>query len=339
MAIQRKQIHDANAPATKHAKKKSKKTKKVKSTSLAVVQKCAINDDSSSQSFAKSKLVSALFNNDDNFKSAFEGNFELSNDQVKQLSTIVTTSQTELKQALLIIYKNEGYKKLGCADFKAYVKENLTISYDVALKQVWAAKVAYAINGMDAIGFYSDNSMLPMKDLSNDQIEEVVEHIEEVRGEEITIVGKYTRKIVEAAMRSLGLLQEVNSNNDLDLDVNDGVEEDSVEQDDDSLDFDGSDDETLDSDTKPKTSTKQSFRAKHPSTDKIKQSKSHRQFLEQFNLKAEKCKSSKAIFEAFIETDAGKNQAILAKAIEFLMKQQISVMTLEAKAILEAQDE
>lgn len=330
MAIQRKQIHDANAPATKHAKKK---TKKVQSTSVVVVHKRAINHGSQSKSFAKSKLVPALFNNDDNFKSAFEGNFELSNDQVKQLSTIVTTSQTELKQALLIIYKNDGYKKLGCADFKAYVKENLTISYDVALKQVWAAKVAYAINGMDAIGFYSDNSMLPMKDLSNDQIEEVVEHIEEEHGEEITIVGKYTRKIVEAAMRSLGLLQEDDSDEDLE------VEEDSVEQDDDSLDFDGSDDETLDSDTKAKTSTKQSSKAKKTSTDKIKQSKSHRQFLEQFNLKAEKCKSSKAIFEAFIETDAGKNQAILAKAIEFLMKQQISVMTLEAKAILEAQDE
>ncbi|MDN5502090.1 MAG: hypothetical protein L0G80_19525 [Shewanella sp.] len=315
MVIQRKQIQDEKVPATKHAKKKSKKSNKVKSTSLAVKNKHATKNDGLNKPFPKSKLVSALFNNVDDFKSAFDGEFELSDDHVKQLGCIVKTSQTELKQALLIIYKNKGYKKLGCADFKAYVENYLTISYDVALKQVWAASVAYVVNGLDAIGFYSDNSMLPMKDLSDDQIKDVVKHIEEEHGEDITLNGKYTRNIVEAAMRSLGLLKEDDSDEYFEVD-------DEVEEEDD-LDFDDSN----------------NAKAKQSSVDKVEQSKSHRQFKEIFRIKSAKRSNIKTVFKAFIETDAGKNQAILAKAIEFLMKQQISVMTLEAKAILEAQDE
>ncbi|MCT7945412.1 hypothetical protein [Shewanella septentrionalis] len=315
MAIKRKQISDAKAPATKHANKKPKKTKKVKSTSLAVKNKHAIKDDGSNKSFPKSKLVSELFKNDDEFKSAFDGTFKLSRDHVKHLGSIVKTSQIELKQALFIIHENKGYKKLGYADFKAYVENNLKISYDVALKQVWAARVAHVVNGPHAIGFFSDNSMLPMKDLTDEEIQDVVEHIEEEHGEDITINGKYTRKIVEAAMRSLDLLDKDNSDDGLDVEVNDEVKEDA------DLDFDDSDDETLDSDAKAKISAKQS------NTEKVKQSESHRQFLKQFKIKADKFKSSKAIIAAFIDTDAGKKLKAVKKAIKLLTKH---LKTLEA---------
>lgn len=321
MAIKRKQINDAKAPVTKHAKKKPKKTKKVKSTSLAAKNKQAIKDDGSNKSFPKSKLVSELFNDERDFKSAFDGTFKLSRDHVKHLGSIVKTSQIELKQALFIIHENKGYKKLGYADFKAYVENNLKISYDVALKQVWAARVAHVVNGPHAIGFFSDNSMLPMKDLTDEEIQDVVEHIEEEHGENITISGKYTRKIVEGAMRSLDLLDKDVSDDGLDLEVDDEVEEDVVEQEDADLDFDDSDDETLDSDAKAKISAKQS------NAEKVKQSESHRQFLKQFKIKADKFKSSKAIIAAFIDTDAGKKLKTVKKAIKLLTKH---LKTLEA---------
>ncbi len=321
MAIKRKQINDAKAPVTKHAKKKPKKTKKVKSTSLAAKNKQAIKDDGSNKSFPKSKLVSELFNDERDFKSAFDGTFKLSRDHVKHLGSIVKTSQIELKQALFIIHENKGYKKLGYADFKAYVENNLKISYDVALKQVWAARVAHVVNGPHAIGFFSDNSMLPMKDLTDEEIQDVVEHIEEEHGEDITINGKYTRKIVEGAMRSLDLLDKDVSDDGLDLEVDDEVEEDVVEQEDADLDFDDSDDETLDSDAKAKISAKQS------NAEKVKQSESHRQFLKQFKIKADKFKSSKAIIAAFIDTDAGKKLKTVKKAIKLLTKH---LKTLEA---------
>jgi RNAse (barnase) inhibitor barstar len=336
MAIKRKQISDEKAPATKHAKKKPKKTKKMKSTSSAAKNKQAIKDDGSNKSFPKSKLVSELFKNEHDFESAIGGVFELSSSHVKQLSNIVNASQIELKQALLIIYKNKGYETLGCDDFKAYVKKYLTISYDAALKQVWAARVAYVVNGLDAIGFYSDNSMLPMKDLTDEEIQDVVEHIEEENGEDITISGKYTRKIVEAAMGSLGLLDKDVSDDGLDLEVDDEVEEDA------DLDFDDGDDETLDSDAKAKISTKQSSKPKQSNAEEVKQSKCHRQFLKQFNIKATKSKNSKAIFDAFIKTDAGKNLKIVTKAIELLCEHSVALAkTTTTKALkkMEAQDE
>ncbi|WP_445946487.1 hypothetical protein [Shewanella sp.] len=320
MAIQRKHVHNAKAStdesvkkvASKFAKEKQQKYEK-KSMALTIVNKNAFKDDSSNKVFQKSKLVSALFNNEDDFKSAIGGEFELSRDHVKQLGSIVNTSQVELKQALLIIYKNKGYKELGCKDFKAYVKKYLTLSYDAALKQVWAAKVAYIVNGLDAIGFFSDNSMLAMKDLSDEQIEDVVEHIEEEYGQEVTINAKYTRKMVEAAIRELGLLDKEDSDEDLEID-DEEVEEDAVEQ---------ADDEDLDSDTRPVTkanisTSKQSSKPKQSKVAEIVQSKSHREFLEQFNIKATENKSSKAIFDAFIETDAGNNTKTVTKAIELL---------------------
>ncbi|MBI1676073.1 hypothetical protein [Shewanella sp. DW31] len=336
MAIKRKQISDEKAPATKHAKKKPKKTKKVKSTSLAAKNKQAIKDDGSNKSFPKSKLVSELFNDERDFKSAFDGTFKLSRDHVKHLGSIVKTSQIELKQALFIIHENKGYKKLGYADFKAYVENNLKISYDVALKQVWAARVAHVVNGPHAIGFFSDNSMLPMKDLTDEEIQDVVEHIEEEHGEDITINGKYTRKIVEAAMRSLDLLDKDVSDDGLDLEVDDEVEEDTDL--DDSDDEDDSNNETLDSDLEAKISTKQSSKPKQSNAEEVKQRKCHHQFLKQFKIKATECKNSKAIFDAFIETDAGNNLKIVTLAIELLCAHSVELVKATTTK-LEAQDE
>jgi hypothetical protein len=322
MTIKRKQFNDAKAPKNKPTKKKHKKTEKVKSTALAVVNKHATKDDCSNKSFLQSKLVSVLFN-DDEFLSAFDGKLKLSRDHVEQLNIIVNTSQFELKQALFIIYENKGYKELGCADFKAYVKKYLTLSYDAALKQALAAKVAYVVNGLDAIGFYSDNSMLAMKDLSDDQIEDVVEKIEEEHGDGVTINGEYTRKMVEAAMRKLSLLDKDGSNEDLEID-DEEAEEDPVEQVNDDLDFDDDDDKPV---AKPKTSTKQSSKVKQTYIEDVVKSESHRQFLEQFKVKADKFKSSKAIIAAFIDTDAGKKLKAVKKAIKLLTKH---LKTLEA---------
>ncbi|GGP74171.1 hypothetical protein GCM10009347_42910 [Shewanella algicola] len=324
MTTERKQFNDAKAPKKKPTKKKHKKTEKVKSTSSVAANKHATKDDGSNKSFLPSKLVSALFNNERDFKSAIGGKFKLSRDHVKHLGSIVKTSQIELKQALLIIHKNKGYKKLGYADFKAYVENHLKISYDAALKQVWAARVAYEVNGADAIGFFSDNSMLPMKDLTDEEIQDVVEHIEEEYGEDITISGKYTRKIVEGAMRSLGLLDKDNS--DVDLEVDDEeAEEDAVEQVNDDLDFD--DDKPL---AKPKTPTKQSSKVKQTYIEDVVKSESHRQFLEQFKIKAKDSTKIKAIFAAFIETDAGKKPKKVKIAIKLLTKHLKNLKKLEA---------
>jgi hypothetical protein len=313
MAIQRKQFHDVKKPTgkpvkkvkNKLAKEKHKKSKK-KSTSAAIVDKHVIQSNSSNKSFPKSKLVSALFNDEDNLQSAFDGEFKLSRDHVEQLNIIVNTSQIELKQALFIIYENKGYEALGCDDFKAYVKKYLTLSYDAALKQALAAKVAYVINGLDAIGFYSDNSMLPMKDLSDVQIKNVVEQIEEEHDMDITIRGKYTRKMVEAAMRELDLLDDID-----DVPVSD-------------RDDDQAEDEELD--VEPPTKEKQ-----HSSTPKTDSSptlsNSLKQFLKALKKKTAEHGDTKAIFTSFIETNSGKNPETVKKAIKLLSKH---LKTLEA---------
>jgi hypothetical protein len=311
MAIQRKQFHDAKASTgkpvkkvkNKLAKEKHKKSKK-KSTSAAIVDKHVIQSNSSNKSFPKSKLVSALFNDEDDIQSAFDGEFKLSRNHVKQLGSIVNTSRIELKQALLIIYKNKGYKKRGCADFKAYVKKYLSLSYDAALKQALAAKVAYVVNGLDAIGFYSDNSMLAMKDLSDVQIKNVVEQIKE-HGEDIIINGKYTRKMVEAAMRELDLLDDID-------DVPDSDRDDQAE------------DEELE--VEPPTKEKQnSSTPKADSSPTL--SNSLKQFLKALKKKTAEHGDTKAIFTSFIETNSGKNPETVKKAIKLLSKH---LKTLEA---------
>lgn len=352
MTNKRKQIQDAKASTGKPAKKvknkfakeKHKKSKK-KSTSVAIVDKHVLQSNSSNKSFPKSKLVSALFNGEDDLKSAFDGEFKLSRDHVEQLNIIVNTSQIELKQALFIIYENKGYEALGCDDFKAYVNKYLTLSYDAALKQALAAKVAYVINGLDAIGFFSDNSMLPMKDLSDVQIKNVVEQIEEEHDMDITIRGKYTRKMVEAAMRELGLLDKDDSDEGLEV-VED--EEDAVDQTDDDLGFDDSDDEELDSDTRPVakaniSTSKQSSKAKQTYIEDyiedVVKSECHRQFLEQFNIEADTNKSNKAIFTAFINTDAGKKSEVVTNAIDLLCTHLVTLFKSNLSDTLEAQDE
>jgi hypothetical protein len=312
MAIQRKQFHDAKSSTGKPAKKVKNKLAKEK--------------------HKKSKLVSALFSNEDEFQSAFDGEFKLSRNHVKKLGRIIQQSDSQLKQALLLIYTNEGYKALKCKSFKAYIKKHQTITYDAALKQVWAAKVAYVVNGLDAIGFFSDNSMLPMKDLSDVQIKNVVEQIEEEHDMDITNRGKYTRKMVEAAMRELDLLDDIDDVPVSDRDDDQAEdEEDAVEQTDNDLDldFDDSNDEDFDTKpiAKPVASTKKPSNAKQSNLEKVEQNESHSQFLQQFKMKADKFKSSKAIIAAFIETDAGQKSKNVKKAIKLLTKH---LKTLEA---------
>jgi hypothetical protein len=322
MTSKRKQIQDAKASATKHAKKVATKPTKKSTTSY---NKPSIKDNHSSVPSKIPMTVSSLFNSERDFESAIKGGSKITKAIIKKLGRIIQKSDSQLKQALLLIYTNEGYKALKCKSFKAYIKKHQTITYDAALKQVMAAKVAYVVNGLDAIGFYSDHSMLAMKDLSDDQIENVVEQIEEEYGENITISGKYTRKMVEAAMRKLSLLDKDGSNEDLEID-DEETEEDPVEQVNDDLDFDDDDDDDKPV-AKPKTSTKQSSKVKQTYIEDVVKSESHRQFLEQFKVKADKFKSSKAIFTSFIETNSGKNPETVKKAIKLLSKH---LKTLEA---------
>ncbi|MCT8985281.1 hypothetical protein [Shewanella phaeophyticola] len=250
------------------------------------------------------ELVQSVFKNKHDYASAVEGKFKLTGKHLKRLAKLVSSSNVQIKLALLIIHENKGYKFYKCKSFKDYVQANFTITYDAALKQVWAAKVAYVVNGVDAIGFFSDNSMLAMKGLSNEQIEDVVEEIESEHGDDVTMNGKYTRKMVEAAMRELGLTAN-------DIDDESVSEEDEGE------------------DTKPiakakqqgsKSTPKLSSNVKQSNIEEDGQSKNHRQFLKQFQKQAAKCKSSKAIITAFIKTDAGKKPKNVKKAIKLLTK-------------------
>jgi hypothetical protein len=325
MTIERKQFNDAKAPATKHAKKVATKPTKKSTTSD---NKPSIKDNHSSVPSKIPMTVSSLFNSERDFESAIKGGSKITKAIIKKLGRIIQKSDSQLKQALLLIYTNEGYKALKCKSFKAYIKKHQTITYDAALKQVMAAKVAYVVNGLDAIGFYSDNSMLAMKDLSDDQIEDVVEQIEKEHGDDVTINGEYTRKMVEAAMRKLSLLDKDGSNEDLDVD-DEETEEDAVEQVNDDLDLDDDDDDDKHV-AKSKTPTKQSSKVKQTYIEDVVKSESHRQFLEQFKIKAKDSTKIKAIFAAFIETDAGKKPKKVKIAIKLLTKHLKNLKTLEA---------
>jgi hypothetical protein len=168
------------------------------------------------------KFVKTITNN----KKAFEGGLTLNSKKMKKLCKAVTSYSKLTKSILYIIYTNDGYKNLGYSSFKAFAEKELTITYDAAWKQARSAKIAYSICGQAGIDLFSDSSMLAMKDLNNEEINEVKLLIESTYGKEMTTEGKYTQKIVEEAIDTL---REKNSFNEHHIDSSANESQDIIE--------------------------------------------------------------------------------------------------------------
>lgn len=255
-----------------------------------VIQRKKMFDKNSLHQPSDCNPISTSFKNEHDYKSAINGDFRLTKDHVKQLSAYVNESTRTTKIALTIVNANQGYKTLGYADFKAYVEGELSISYDAALKQLWAAQTAYKIGGLEAIGRFSDNSMLPMKDLNKNQIKKVVDLLANKHGKEVISEYKCTRSMAEKAMSSLGL----------------------------SVTKDTETDDVLNIDKEPTAKEGKKSKVDEKSTPKKPANNSQAQFLTKFKSKTTQTSSIKAVFDAFIETDAGQNPDIVMKAIRLL---------------------
>jgi hypothetical protein len=88
---------------------------------------------------------------------------EMNNKQLKSCTKKVNQSAKNLKLVLLSVYISQGWIAGGYDSFKDYVLCSLNITYNAALKQAIAAEVAYKSIGFDAVGKFSDASMLAMK--------------------------------------------------------------------------------------------------------------------------------------------------------------------------------
>lgn len=277
--------------------------------------------------------VSASFNSKSEYESAIEGNYELTRDHVEKLSALVNASSIATKIALLIIDKNKGYKAFGFESFKDYVKKTLKISYDAALKQLWAARVAYCMGGRDAIGRFSDNSMLPMKGLDNDQIDNVKKALKKKHGQQLISEYKCTRTMVEDAMRSLGLLVDDDSE-PLDIATDKFADDEFTFE-----DTENNSETEMVVKAGKKSAPSQEAQQQNSSQFSNNLSNNQRQFLAQFNAETAKSKSIKAVFDAFVETDAGNNPDTVMRAIRHLTTHYCKLVLSIAKAPLDDEDE
>jgi|GEM_PF-6853855 len=82
------------------------------------------------------------------------------------------------KVLLLQMYNSKSYE-IAYTTFKAFVEAELTISYDAAFKQALAASKAYEIGGLEAVGRFSDASMLGLIKLTKEECYKVIRYLKE----------------------------------------------------------------------------------------------------------------------------------------------------------------
>ena len=93
---------------------------------------------------------------------------------LKNPSKVLTLEQAEFVQEemnhdqkrfrlnLLLMKINRGYEALGYQDFKDYVTNKLSSTYDAVIKQMMAANTAIKLFGADYVGYYSDSAMITL---------------------------------------------------------------------------------------------------------------------------------------------------------------------------------
>jgi len=271
------------------------------------------------------KFVKTITSN----KKAFKGGLTLNSKKMKKLCKALTSSSKLTKSILYIIYTNNGYKNLGYSSFKAFVENELTITYDAAWKQARSAKIAYSICGQAGIDLFSDSSMLAHIYLNNEEINEVKLLIESKHGKEMTTEGKYTQKIVEEAIDTF---REKNSLNEHPIDSSANESQDMVEmecQPTEGCDLEISDIECSQSEdssmevlvTEPKLISSPIIKSLFNNVSKENFSISLNQFIDFFTDEVREKNNVKAIFTAFLKTEAGSKKKTLKQAIKMLEKQ------------------
>ncbi|MGE6648484.1 hypothetical protein ACQKE0_04325 [Shewanella colwelliana] len=115
----------------------------------------------------------------------------------------VNTSTKNLKLTLLAIYVSKGWKAGGYISFKDYVESSLNITYDAALKQAIAAEIAYRSIGINAVGKFSDASMLAMKGFTDVAQKKIVKHLRKKSPRDPIKDHSLTASQVEKAIQDL----------------------------------------------------------------------------------------------------------------------------------------
>lgn len=268
------------------------------------------------------KFVKTIINN----KKALEGGVSLNSKKMKKLCKALTGSSNLTKSILYIIYTNGGYKNIGYSSFKAFVENELNITYDAAWKQARSAKIAYSICGQAGINLFSDSSMLAMTDLNNEEINEVKLLIESKYGKEMTTEGKYTQKIVEEAIDALRekiiLIERQNDSCanesqdivDMDIPPTEGC---NLEMFDSEYSCSGERSMLV---IEPNLVSPPEIESAFKKESKKTFSTSLNQFI--FFFTDESCEKTniKKVFLAFLKTNAGSNEKILKLAIKMLKK-------------------
>lgn len=127
----------------------------------------------------------------------------MSNEQLEICTNKVNTSTKNLKLNLLAIYTSNGWMAGDYSSFKDYVECCLKISYDAALKQAIAAQIAYSSIGINAVGKFSDASMLAMKGFTDSQQKEILKRVRKQSSHDPINDHSLTASQVEKAIKDL----------------------------------------------------------------------------------------------------------------------------------------
>ena len=86
----------------------------------------------------------------------------------------INNSTKLTKIALFIIWSTRSYEELGYLNMKKFIIKETCLTYDSAIKQLEAAKIAAEHFGIDKIGYFSDSSMRTLAQIRNFDIRERV---------------------------------------------------------------------------------------------------------------------------------------------------------------------
>lgn len=282
------------------------------------------------QDLNASDIVSDILNSEHSF------NVLLSKKQMKCLTKCINNLTRDAKVIVYFIYKNKGYKKLKCKDFKSYIETHTSLTYDAAIKQVNAAEIAYSIGGKKAIGKFSDASMLAMKKLNKKEINTVIKAIKKTHGESKITKIKLTEEMVKEAIAEFGIGSKdkhSHSYKHTQKYTADGekVARDNKQKSKSNKHKHRSNDTDVDTKSKDlkktenitdknadKRSTKKSATAEKATLATY--SELQADFLKHFEKECRNECSSKAIFTAFLKTKSGSNPKTLEKAVKLLTK-------------------
>lgn len=258
----------------------------------------------------------------------------LNKKQVKILTKCINKSTREAKVIIYFVYKNKGYKKLKCKDFKSYIETFTSLSYDAAIKQVNAADIAYSIGGKKAIGKFSDASMLAMRKLKEKEINAVIKAIKKTHGEPKITKIKLTEEMVKEAIAELGIGSKDKHSHSGKCSQKDAADGTKVARDNKHKPHERKRkhrsqkaDTEIKSESQNKTDNFTDKNAEKHSKKKsatagketlATYSELQTDFLKHFEKECRDNTSSKAIFNAFLKTKDGANPKTLEKAVKLL---------------------